>query len=164
MGSRRNNLIVLALVVVLLGVAAYFIFIDEPVTESTQLGLDLQGGVSAQLKGSQTGGGQVTRQEMEQSADLIRQRIDRLGVTEPDVRVQSENQIVVQIPGVKNPDEVIRIIGSTAQLGFYEVLVSEPAVTEPPQTVPEAKQDIKESLRDDDAFERGRTKILFEES
>src|ERR671916_637334 len=104
MGSRRNNLIVLALVVVLLGVAAYFIFIDEPVTRSTQLGLDLQGGVSAQLKGSQTGGGKVTREEMEQSADLIRQRIDRLGVTEPDVRVQSENQIVVQIPGVKNPD------------------------------------------------------------
>ncbi len=104
MGSRRNNLIVLALVVVLLGVAAYFIFIDEPVTRSTQLGLDLQGGVSAQLKGSQTGGGRVTREEMEQSADLIRQRIDRLGVTEPDVRVQSENQIVVQIPGVKNPE------------------------------------------------------------
>src|SRR5215217_6201950 len=127
MSSRRNNLIVLALVVVLLGVAAYFIFIDQPVTESTQLGLDLQGGVSAQLKGSQTGGGKVTRQEMEQSADLIRQRIDRLGVSEPDVRVQSENQIVVQIPGVKNPEEVIRIIGSTAQLGFYQVLASEPS-------------------------------------
>src|ERR687889_2100418 len=153
MGSRRNNLIVLALVVVLLGVAAYFIFIRQPVTESTQLGLDLQGGVSAQLEGSQTGGGRVTRTEMEQAADLIRQRIDRLGVAEPDVRVQSDNQIVVQIPGVKNPDEVIRIIGSTAQLGFYEVLVSEPAVTEPPQTVPEdevdqAKEDIRETLLD----------------
>ena len=65
MSSRRNNLIILGLVVVLLGVAAYFIFVREPVTESTQLGLDLQGGVSAQLEGSQTGGGQVTRQEME---------------------------------------------------------------------------------------------------
>src|SRR5215218_3493807 len=167
--SRRNNLIVLTLVVVLLGVAAYFIFIDEPVTESTQLGLDLQGGVSAQLKGSQTGGGKVTRQEMEQSSDLIRQRIDRLGVSEPDVRVQSENQIVVQIPGVKNPDEVIRIIGSTAQLGFYEVLASEPSLTEPPQTVPEdevdqAKEDIEETLRDDDAYEKGKTKILFSEN
>src|SRR5919112_484636 len=169
MGSRRNNLIVLSLVVVLLGVAAYFIFFNEPVTESTQLGLDLQGGVSAQLKGSQTGGGKVTRQEMEQSADLIRQRIDRLGVTEPDVRVQSENQIVVQIPGVKNPEEVIRIIGSTAQLGFYEVLVSEPGATEPPQTVPEdevdqAKDDIEETLRDDDAYKKGKTKILFSEN
>src|SRR5919107_186527 len=109
MGSRRNNLIVLALVVVLLGVA------------------------------------------------------------EPDVRVQSENQIVVQIPGVKNPEEVIRIIGSTAQLGFYEVLVSEPGATEPPQTVPEdevdqAKDDIEETLRDDDAYKKGKTKILFSEN
>src|SRR5918995_2697982 len=169
MSSRRNNLIVLALVVVLLGVPAYFIFIDQPVSESTQLGLDLQGGVSAQLKGSQTGGGKVTRQEMEQSAELIRQRIDRLGVTEPDVRVQSENQIVVQIPGVKNPEEVIRIIGSTAQLGFYQVLASDPSLTEPPQVVAanevEATRDeIRENLEGDDAYEKGKTKILFSET
>jgi preprotein translocase subunit SecD len=83
--------------------------------------------------------------------------------------VQSENQIVVQIPGVKNPEEVIRIIGSTAQLGFYEVLVSEPGATEPPQTVPEdevdqAKDDIEETLRDDDAYKKGKTKILFSEN
>ena len=169
MGSRRNNLIVLALVVVLLGVAAYFIFIDEPVTSSTQLGLDLQGGVSAQLEGSQTGGGKVTREEMVQAADLIRQRIDRLGVAEPDVRVQSENQIVVQIPGVKNPDEVIRIIGSTAQLGFYQVLAGDPSLTEPPQIVPadevdNIKEDIRENLKDDDAYKEGKTKVLFSET
>ena len=169
MGSRRNNLIVLAVVVVLLGVAAYFIFIDQPVTESTQLGLDLQGGVSAQLEGSQTGGGKVTREEMEQSADLIRQRIDRLGVTEPDVRVQAENQIVVQIPGVKNPEEVIRIIGSTAQLGFYQVLASDPSLTEPPQVVAAnevaaTKDEIRENLEGDDAYEKGKTKILFSET
>jgi len=169
MGSRRNNLIVLGLVVVLLGVAAYFIFINEPVTKSTQLGLDLQGGVSAQLEGSQTGGGRVTREEMEQAADLIRQRIDRLGVAEPDVRVQSENQIVVQIPGVKNPDEVIRIIGSTAQLGFYEVLAADPSLSEPPQIVSadevdNTEEDIREDLQDDDAYKEGKTKILFEET
>jgi preprotein translocase subunit SecD len=169
MGSRRNNLIVLAVVVVLLGVAAYYIFIDQPVTRSTQLGLDLQGGVSAQLEGSQTGGGKVTREEMEQSADLIRQRIDRLGVTEPDVRVQAENQIVVQIPGVKNPEEVIRIIGSTAQLGFYQVLASDPSLTEPPQVVAAdevaaTKDEIGENLEGDDAYEKGKTKILFSET
>src|SRR5215218_4977106 len=169
MSSRRNNLVVLALVVVLLLVAAYFIFINEPVTRSTQLGLDLQGGVSAQLEGSQTGGGKVTREEMVQAADLIRQRIDRLGVAEPDVRVQSENQIVVQIPGVKNPDEVIRIIGSTAQLGFYQVLVSDPSLTEPTQVVAaeevdKTEEDIRANLQDDDAYKEGKTKILFEET
>jgi preprotein translocase subunit SecD len=164
MGSRRNNLIVLALVVVLLGVAAYFIFINEPVTQSTQLGLDLQGGVSAQLQGSQTGGGKVTREEMQQAADLIRQRIDRLGVAEPDVRVQSEDQVVVQIPGVKNPKEVIRIIGSTAQLGFYQVLAADPQPNTPDGEIDAVKRDITETLQDDDAYEKGKTKILFEES
>jgi len=164
MGNRRNNLIILGLVVVLLGVAAYFIFIRQPVTESTQLGLDLQGGVSAQLEGSQTGGGTVTRTEMEQASDLIRQRIDRLGVAEPDVRVQADDQIVVQIPGVKNPDEIIRIIGSTAQLGFYQVLAAEQQPELPQDEIEPARRDIEESLRDDDAFEKGRTKILFEET
>src|SRR5215207_4987629 len=147
MSSRRNNLIVLALVVVLLGVAAYFIFIDQPVTESTLLGLDLQGGVSAQLKGSQTGGGKVTREEME----------------------QSENQIVVQIPGVKNPEEVIRIIGSTAQLGFYQVLASDPSLTESPQVVAAdgvdaVEKDIRENFKGDDAYEEVKTKILCSET
>jgi protein-export membrane protein SecD len=164
MSSTRNNLIILSLVVVLLVAAAYFIFVRQPVTESTQLGLDLQGGVSAQLEGSQTGGGRVTRTEMEQAADLIRQRIDRLGVAEPDVRVQSENQIVVQIPGVENPDEIIRIIGSTAQLGFYQVLATEQQDGLSEDEIDEARQDIEESLRDDDAFESGQTKVLFEES
>ena len=164
MGSVRNNLIILGLVVVLLGVAAYFIFIREPVSQSTQLGLDLQGGVSAQLRGSQTGGGTVTREEMEQAADLIRQRIDRLGVAEPDVRVQGTNQIVVQIPGVENPDEVIDIIGTTAQLGLYQVLAFDQRPNVQAGDVGEVKREIEEDLRDDDAFEEGQTKVIFEES
>src|SRR5919202_4132777 len=164
MGSRRNNLIVLSLVVVLLGVAAYFIFFNEPVTESTQLGLDLQGGVSAQLEGSQAGGGKVTREEMQQAADLIRQRIDRLGVAEPDVRVQSQNQVVVQIPGVKNPDQVIRIIGSTAQLGFYQVLAADPQPNIPGDKIDKTKQEITQTLKNEAAYKKGKTKILFEES
>src|SRR5919199_142426 len=164
MSSRRNNLIVLALVVVLLGVAAYFIFFNEPVTKSTQLGLDLQGGVSAQLQGSQTGGGKVTREEIQQAADLIRQRIDRLGVAEPDVRVQNPNQVVVQIPGVKNPDQVIRIIGSTAQLGFYQVLAADPQPNIPADQIDKTKKDITQTLKNQDAYKKGKTKILFEET
>ena len=164
MGSTRNNLIILGLVVVLLGVAAYLIFIRQPVTKSTQLGLDLQGGVSAQLRGSQTGGGNVTREEMEQASDLIRQRIDRLGVAEPDVRVQGENQIVVQIPGVEKPDEVIDIIGRTAQLGFYQVLATDGSPNTPPEEIESVKEELEEDLRDDQDFVPGETKILFEES
>lgn len=172
MTSRRNNLVILGLVVVLLGVAAYLIFLrGGGVTETTRLGLDLQGGVSAQLQGSQTGGGNVTREEMERAADLIRERIDdlesgsgRIGVTEPDVRVQGEDQMIVQIPGIENPDEVIEIIGSTAQLGFYQVLATEAQQAVPPSEVPDAREDIGENLREEDAFEDGGAKVLFEES
>jgi preprotein translocase subunit SecD len=164
MGSTRNNLIILGLVVVLLVVAAYLIFVRQPVTESTQLGLDLQGGVSAQLRGSQTGGGTVSREEMEQAANVIRQRIDRLGVAEPDVRVQGQNQIVVQIPGVENPKEVIDIIGRTAQLGFYQVLASDASPNTPSDEVQSTENELEEDLKDDQAYEPGKTKILFEES
>ena len=164
MGSTRNNLIILGFVVVLLGVAAYLIFLRQPVTESTQLGLDLQGGVSAQLRGSQTGGGNVSREEMEQASDLIRQRIDRLGVAEPDVRVQGTDQIVVQIPGVENPDEIIDIIGRTAQLGFYQVLAVDGSPNTPPEEIESVEKELEEDLKDDQDFEPGETKVLFEES
>jgi protein-export membrane protein SecD len=164
MGSTRNNLIILGIVVVLLGVAAYLIFLRQPVTESTQLGLDLQGGVSAQLRGSQAGGGNVSREEMEQASDLIRQRIDRLGVAEPDVRVQGTDQIVVQIPGVENPDEIIDIIGRTAQLGFYQVLAVDGSPNTPPEEIESVEKELEEDLKDDQDFEPGETKVLFEES
>jgi preprotein translocase subunit SecD len=164
MGSTRNNLIILGLVVVLLGVAAYLIFLRQPFTESTQLGLDLQGGVSAQLRGSQTGGGNVSREEMEQASDLIRQRIDRLGVAEPDVRVQGTDQIVVQIPGVENPDEIIDIIGRTAQLGFYQVLAVDGSPNTPADEIESVEEELEEDLKDDQDFEPGETKVLFERS
>src|SRR3712207_6600881 len=101
---------------------------------------------------------------MEQASDLIRQRIDRLGVAEPDVRVQGQNQIVVQIPGVENPDEVIDIIGRTAQLGFYQVLATDGSPNTPSDEVDAVRRELEEDLRDDQEFEPGETKILFEES
>jgi preprotein translocase subunit SecD len=164
MGSRRNNLIILGLVVVLLGVAAYLIFIREPWTESTKLGLDLEGGVSVQLEGYQTDGSQVTREEMEQAVEVIRQRVDSLGVTEPEIQIQGQDQVAVNIPGITDSDRAVEVIGRTAQLGFYEVLAIEEEVSIPQDEIEETKDELAEDLRQDDAFEEGETKILFEES
>src|SRR5215211_4494374 len=164
MSSRRNNLIVLGLVVVLLGVAAYLIFIRQPVAESTQLGLDLEGGVSVQLEGYQTDGSQVTRDEMEQAVGVIQQRVNSLGVTEPEIQIQGQNQVIVNIPGITDADRAVEVIGRTAQLGFYEVLASEGELSVPHDEVDKAKEEIGQSLREDDAFKEGKTKILFEES
>ena len=164
MGSRRNNLVVLGAVVVLLGVAAYLIFIREPVTESTRLGLDLRGGVSVQLEGSQTGGEQVTREEMERAAEVIRQRVDSLGVTEPEIQLQGENQVVVNVPGITDSDRAVEIIGRTAQLGFYQVLASQVEDGVPDDEIDDVKEEIGEDLEQDDAYQEGNKKILFEES
>ena len=164
MGSRRNNLIILGLVVVLIGVAAYLIFIRQPVAEATKLGLDLEGGVSVQLEGYQTNGSQVTREEMEQAVEVIRQRVDSLGVTEPEIQIQGQNQVAVNIPGITDSDRAVEVIGRTAQLGFYEVLASEEALSVPQEEVEETRAELEEDLRGDDSFEEGGAQILFEES
>jgi preprotein translocase subunit SecD len=164
MGSGRNNLIILGLVVVLICVAAYLIFIRQPVSESTKLGLDLEGGVSVQLEGYQTNGSQVTHAEMEQAVSVIRQRVDSLGVTEPEIQIQGQNQVLVNLPGVKDPNRAVEVIGRTAQLGFYQVLASEGKLSVPQDQVDKTKQELAQSLREDNAYKEGKTKILFEES
>jgi preprotein translocase subunit SecD len=163
-GSRRNNLIILGLVVVLLGVAAYLIFVRQPVAEATKLGLDLEGGVSVQLEGYQTDGSQVTREEMEQAVEVIRQRVDSLGVTEPEIQIQGQNQVAVNIPGITDSDRAVEVIGRTAQLGFYEVLAFEEVLSVPQEEIEETKAELEEDLRREDAFEEGGARILFEES
>ncbi len=165
MGSSRNNLIVLGLVVVLLGVAAYFIFIRQDVRDATRLGLDLEGGVSANLQGFQEDGSEVTREEMEQAAQVIRQRVDSLGVTEPEIQLQGQDQVVVNIPGVTDTERAVELIGRTAQLGFYEVLaVAGGQQPVPAEEVEDVKKDLRAELEGDPAFEEGETQILFEET
>ncbi len=164
MTSRRNNYIVLGLVVVLIGVAAYFIFVRQPWTEAARLGLDLEGGISANLQGYHTDDSEVTREEMDQAASRIRERVDSLGVTEPEIQLQGQDQVVVNIPGVTDTDQVIDLIGQTAQLGFYEVLA--PAAGGQPvdeDQIESTKEDLRDELEGDPAFEEG-TKILFEET
>ena len=95
---------------------------------------------------------------------VIRQRVDSLGVTEPEIQIQGQNQVVVNIPGITDADRAVEVIGRTAQLGFYEVLASDGQVSVPQDEVEQAKKEIGQSLREDDAFKEGKTKILFEES
>jgi preprotein translocase subunit SecD len=164
MSNRRNNLIILGLVVVLIGVAAYLIFVRQPVTEATRLGLDLEGGVSANLQGYKTNGEEVTREEMDLAASVIRQRVDSLGVTEPEIQIQGDDQVVVNIPGITDAERAVEVIGRTAQLGFYEVLATAGGQPVPEDEIDDTKTSLQDELEGDPAFEEGETKILFEES
>ena len=164
MTNRRNNLIILGLVVVLIGVAAYLIFVRQPVAEATRLGLDLEGGVSANLQGYKTSGEEVTREEMDLAAGVIRQRVDSLGVTEPEIQIQGDDQVVVNIPGITDADRAVEVIGRTAQLGFYEVFATAGGQPVPEDEIEDAKAGLQDELEGDPMHEEGETKILFEES
>ncbi|MEY2476115.1 MAG: preprotein translocase subunit SecD [Actinomycetota bacterium] len=82
-----------------------------------QLGLDLQGGASVVLQPTR----KVSNAILDQSIEIIRNRVDALGVAEPDISRQGSN-IIVQMPGVKNRDRALAIVGQTAQLRFRPVL------------------------------------------
>jgi preprotein translocase subunit SecD len=85
--------------------------------QSPQLGLDLKGGVSVVLKPTN----ETPPETLEQAIEIIRNRIDSLGVVEPEITRQGGN-ILVQIPGVKDRDRAIALVGSTAELRFRPVL------------------------------------------
>lgn len=55
---------------------------------------------------------------VDQGIETIRNRIDALGVSEPTIQKQGENRILIQLPGIKDPDRAIELIGKTAQLQF----------------------------------------------
>jgi preprotein translocase subunit SecD len=108
---------ILVLVVILLGIAAYLAF---PIAK-THLGLDLQGGLSVILEAQDSAKAPRTDQGMSQAVKIIQNRVNRLGVAEPEIQRQGQWKISVQLPGVDNPDEALAIIGKTAVLEFYDV-------------------------------------------
>lgn len=86
------------------------------------LGLDLQGGASVVLEPEPLPGGQeITEEMLDQAVDIIRNRVDGLGVREPEVTRQGET-ILVQIPGVDDQQRAIELVGQTAELRFRPVL------------------------------------------
>ncbi|MEX1216988.1 MAG: protein translocase subunit SecD [Acidimicrobiales bacterium] len=85
------------------------------------LGLDLQGGVSVVLKPVE----EVPEDTIDQAIAIIRQRIDAIGVAEPEITRQGNN-ILIQIPGVKDKDRAIELVGQTAELQFRPVLANVP--------------------------------------
>jgi preprotein translocase subunit SecD len=84
---------------------------------SPELGLDLQGGVSVVLAPTKNASGE----QLDEAVDIIRQRVDALGVAEPDITRQGDD-IVVQLPGVKNRDRALALVGETAELRFRPVM------------------------------------------
>ncbi len=115
MTDRRRNLFVLLLIAGLLAASAFVITQKE-----TRLGLDLKGGVSLIYQAKPTKQTQVTGEAVERTLDIMRKRVDQLGVAEPEIQRSGPDQIDVSLPDVQNADEAAQQVGTTAQLYFYD--------------------------------------------
>ncbi len=111
---RRNGLFSLIFIVVLAvgGLAWTFAADNEPL-----LGLDLQGGVSVVLEPTE----EVAEGTVDQAIEIIRQRVDGIGVAEPEITRQGD-AIVVQLPGIADREQALELVGQTAELRFRPVL------------------------------------------
>lgn len=84
-----------------------------------KLGLDLQGGFAVVLKAPP----EADRAVLDQAVEIMRQRIENLGsVQEPEISVQGESSILVQLPGVQDQQRALQAVGTTGELTFRPVL------------------------------------------
>jgi SecD/SecF fusion protein len=119
--ERRRYLLILGLILLaLVGVFAIGVP-GSPVHKSVKQGLDLQGGLEVVLKAVPPKGQKIEKSKMQISQNIMRNRVDKLGVSEPEVRTQGNDQIVIQLAGVHDPRAAAKLIGKTAQLEFFDL-------------------------------------------
>ena len=133
----QNNNTATLVGILLLFAAALFIAlpIDHPVWleealapgENTQrdirdltLGLDLKGGTQVLLEVDLSEGQAAESGALATAKVIVEQRVNGLGVSEPNVQLQGDTRMIVELPGVSNPDQAINTIRSTGQLEFIE--------------------------------------------
>jgi SecD/SecF fusion protein len=141
--DRRRHLTLLAVILAaLVGTAVFAVY------RSPTLGLDLQGGLEVVLKANPPKGHKLTTDDLTRSIDIMRNRIDKLGVSEPEIRKQGNNEIVIQLAGVHDPAAAAKLIGKTAVLQFYdfEADLTGPSVSGGLQKVPVATASLYDLL------------------
>ncbi|MBP8617390.1 protein translocase subunit SecD [Veillonella sp.] len=113
----RSNAIIKFIVAIgiILGLFTYFI---GDLAGSIKQGLDLQGGTHIVLEAEDTAQGQVTDDSVERVIQILSRRINEMGLTEPVVQREGAKRIIIELPGVKDPDQAIKTIGKTAVLEF----------------------------------------------
>lgn len=120
---RPANLRMLALIV-LITLVSTWIALPENVLDvggfkanhPIREGLDLQGGLQVTLEARPPGGGGVDSATLEGTRDTLERRVNGLGVTEPLIQTRGDNQIVVELPGVVDPEQAVEVLKETALL------------------------------------------------
>jgi SecD/SecF fusion protein len=106
-----------ALVLAIVAGAA-FLIVDRP----ARLGLDLKGGTQIVLEARDAPGRKADSDTLNRTLEVLRRRVDQLGVAEPSLQRSGDRRIIVELPGVADPEEAVAVIGKTAELTFHPVL------------------------------------------
>lgn len=119
----------IALMAVIIAIVAGFVLIAingvsiggkqyKNAKDSMDLGLDLAGGVYVVLEANTDATGEELSSMMEETKAIISHRVDGLGVSEPNIAIESGNRIRIELAGLSDPQEAIDLIGKTALLEF----------------------------------------------
>jgi len=127
---RDRNFYLLILIIV---IAALAIWIDWPGHDTLKLpfikstrdisvrqGLDLQGGTQVLLEADVPATTEVGAEAMDAAKNIVENRVNGLGVTEPLVQLQGDRRIIVELPGIKDPDQAIATFRQTGLLEFID--------------------------------------------
>ena len=159
--NRRPHLTLVALIVAgLIGVGLLAIP-ASPLHQSPTLGLDLQGGLEVTLQAVPPPNRQLQESDLDRSVEILRDRVDRLGVAEPEIRKQGDDQIVIDLPGLKNQEQVIEILGKTAQLELYDLQANLVPPSIGAQRFPIAKESLYELLAGQQALVKDNTETTW---
>ncbi|MFF3484673.1 protein translocase subunit SecD [Streptomyces sp. NPDC002701] len=105
-------------------------------TVPLRLGLDLRGGTQIVLETRDSPTAEADSVATDRTLEVLRHRIDALGVTEPTIARSGDHRIIVELPGVQDPREAADVLGRTAQLAFHPVLGTAGAGDAPPGSQP----------------------------
>lgn len=126
---QRNIQIIGIITVILIALSIWKIYPPFDIKDSEgniiekgkiKLGLDLQGGMYLKLAIDTDNMPKEIKLEeaVARALEILRNRIDALGVAEPIIQPEGDRNIVIQLPGIKDPDRALNIIGKTALLQF----------------------------------------------
>jgi SecD/SecF fusion protein len=105
------------LALLVLGLSAFY-----ATTQPARLGLDLRGGTSITLETEDSPTTVADAEATDRAVEVLRRRVDALGVSEPTLARSGENRIIVELPGVQDSAAAAEAVGQTAQLTFHPVL------------------------------------------
>lgn len=128
MESKTRNLIALAVIAVLTAVALWQAW---PPAEKITQGLDIKGGLSVILSVKPLSGGTLTEDTMSRVEDILNERVNGFGVSEATVQRQGQTAFLIQLPGVADAQEALKLLGEPGKLEFIDYSsITDTATTE----------------------------------